>query len=143
MYPLFESIWIPNGQIQNGHYYEREFRTAFMAHFRKEPIFSLFDTVEIKKINNSLRYKLKIKYTENGIQWCISEYINKIPTSLKLIRDDTISYDLKFTERTHLDCLYQKKEQVEDVLIVKNGFITDATYSTILFTDRQKIVTPR
>lgn len=142
MYPLFETVCIYNSQIKNGPYHERRFRNACIAHFEKEPDFSLFDTIEIPEINSSLLYKLKIKYTYNTIQWSISEYKNKIPATLKLIHDDTISYDLKFSDRTHLNCLYEKRGLSEDVLIVKNGCITDATYSNILFTDGHHIVTP-
>lgn len=142
MYPLFETVCVTRGQIQNGHYHELRFRSAFIAFFGKEPTFSLFDTIQYPKLNSSYLYKLKIRYNEKDTKWSISAYINKIPSSLLLIVDDRIRYDLKFTDRSHLNNLNQKRAHADDVLIIKDGFVTDATYSNILFTDGQKIITP-
>jgi 4-amino-4-deoxychorismate lyase len=142
MYPLFESVCIENGEIQNGTYHESRFKSSFYAFFGFEAKYSLFDKVFFPRIDKSLKYKLKIKYNEIGTNWTIFEYLNTIPTGLLLLEDDEINYQLKYADRKQLNHLYQQKVNFEDVLIIKNGFITDATYSNILFTDGRKIVTP-
>lgn len=142
MYPLFESVCIENGKIQNAHYHESRFKSSFYAFFGFEPNYSLFDKVVLPRIDKSLKCKLRIEYNEIGTKWTISEYLNTIPSSLLLLKDDAIDYPLKYANRKNLNNLYQQKANFEDILIIKNGLITDATYSNILFTDGQKIITP-
>ena len=142
MYPLFESVCIANGEIQNGTYHESRFKSSFYALFGFEAKYSLFDNLNLPLIDTSLKCKLRIEYNEIGVKWTVSEYVNKIPTSLLLLKDDEIDYRLKYTDRKQLNHSYQQKGDFEDVLIIKNGFITDATYSNILFTDGHKIITP-
>ena len=142
MYPLFESVCIVNGEIQNVTYHESRFKSSFYALFGFEAKYSLFDNLNLPRIDKSLKYKLRIEYNEIGVKWTISEYLNKIPTSLLLLPDDEIDYQLKYADRNRLNQLYQQKGYLEDVLISKNGYITDATYSNILFTDGPKIITP-
>ncbi len=142
MYPLFESVCIVNGEIQNGNYNESRFKSSFHAFFGFEAKYSLFDKIILPRIDKSLKCKLRIEYNEIGAKWTISEYLNKIPTSLLLLKDDEIEYPLKSTNRKQLNNLHHQKGDFEDVLIIKNGHITDATYSNILFTDGHKIVTP-
>lgn len=142
MYPLFESVCIENGKIQNAHYHESRFKSSFYTYFGFEPNYTLFDKIALPRIDKSLKCKLRIEYNEIGTKWTISEYLNTIPSSLLMLKDDEIEYRLKYTDRKNLNQLYQQKTNFEDVLIIKNGFITDATYSNILFTDGQKIITP-
>ena len=142
MYPLFESVCIANGEIQNAFYHESRFKLSFYAFFGFEAKYSLFDKVILPRIDKSLKCKLRIEYNEIGTKWTISEYLNTLPTSLLLLKDNEIDYRLKYADRKHLNHLYHQKINFEDVLIIKNGFVTDATYSNILFTDGYKIVTP-
>ena len=42
----------------------------------------------------------------------------------------------------NINALFLKREEADDVLIIKNGLVTDASYSNILFFDGKQIVTP-
>ena len=53
--------------------------------------------------------------------------------SLLLINDDTIDYAFKYYDRTRITTLYHKRGQCDDILIVKNGLITDTSYANIVF----------
>ena len=108
----------------------------FYAFFGFEPNYSLFDKVILPRIDKSLKCKLRIEYNQIGTKWTISEYLKTIPSSLLMLKDDEIEYRLKYADRKNLNHLYKQKANFEDVLI------TDATYSNILFTDGQKIITP-
>lgn len=142
MYPLFESVCIENSQIKNAVYHELRFKTSYLKHFGLESKYSLFDNFDVPDLDCLLKFKLRIDYNETSTAWTISEYLNKIPTSLRLLHDDSVDYALKYANRYHLNNLFNHREVSDDVLIIKNGYITDATYSNILFTDGHKIVTP-
>lgn len=142
MYPLFETICIANGKIQHDHYHELRFIASYTEHFGKEPGYSLLDGLIIPELSTSNTYKLKIRYNETGTSHTISIYHHKIPTTLRLIQHDTIHYHLKYSDRKSLDLLYTKRAGLDDVLIIKDGAVTDATYSNILFKNGLDILTP-
>jgi len=53
--------------------------------------------------------------------------------SLRMITDDTIEYEFKYADRSKLGLLTQKRDYFDDILIIKNGFITDISYANIIF----------
>lgn len=63
--------------------------------------------------------------------------------SLKLVTDDQVEYKYKTTDRAKLMQLFAKREGCDDVIIVKNGLITDCSASNIVFLDSDVWVTPR
>ncbi|SIR09952.1 aminotransferase class IV [Maribacter ulvicola] len=142
MYPLFESVCIENSQIKNADYHEARFRRSYMRQYKTHPTYSLFDGILLTNLEHDLKYKLRIGYKQNGTRFSFSEYENNIPTSLQLLSDDTISYPVKRNNRKKLNQLFKQRGNLHDVLIVKNGLITDASYSNILFSDGRQIVTP-
>ena len=142
MYPLFESVCIENSQIKNAAYHEARFHRSYMKQYKTHPTYSLFDGIHLTNLDDTLKYKLRIGYKQNGTRFSFSEYENNIATSLKLVSDDTISYALKKNNRKKLNALFLQRGETDDVLIIKNGLVTDASYSNILFFDGKQIVTP-
>ncbi|WP_396633523.1 aminotransferase class IV [Maribacter sp. R86514] len=142
MYPLFESVCIENSQIKNADYHEARFRRSYMQLYKTHSTYSLFDGIHLTNLDPNLKYKLRIGYKQHGTRFSFSSYENSIPSSLKLVSDDTISYHVKRNNRKKLNNLYKLKEDFDDVLIIKNGLVTDTSYANILFTDGKQIVTP-
>jgi 4-amino-4-deoxychorismate lyase len=52
--------------------------------------------------------------------------------SLQMVIDDNISYSHKFADRTQLIALLKKKGEADDILIVKNGRITDTSFGNVV-----------
>lgn len=142
MYPLFESVCIENSQIKNADYHEARFRRSYIQRYKTHPTYGLFDGIHLTNLDNNLKYKLRIGYKQDGTRFSFSEYKNSIPTSLKLVRDDTISYNVKRNNRKKLNSLYNTRGEFDDVLIIKNGLVTDTSYANILFLDGKVIITP-
>jgi 4-amino-4-deoxychorismate lyase len=51
--------------------------------------------------------------------------------SFKLIFNDEISYSKKYLNRENLDELFSKKENCDEVIIIKNGIVTDTSIANI------------
>ena len=143
MFPLFETICIEQGSIQNVLYHEQRFANSYSVYYGKQPNYSLFNGVDLSNLDLAKKYKLKISYDDSGTSWAITEYRNTIPTTLQLVFDDTIDYSVKYTDREKLDALHEQRNDFDDVLIVKNGLITDASYANILFKKGEKLVIPK
>jgi len=62
--------------------------------------------------------------------------------SLQMVVDDTIDYAFKYADRTKLNSLFNLRHQSDDILIIKNGFITDTSYANIVFKKEGKWYSP-
>ena len=76
--------------------------------------------------------KCKVIYNKNEILEIIyTPYFQKNIKTLKFVYDDNIKYDKKSTNRDVIDNLYKQKENCDDILIVRNGFVTDTSIANI------------
>ena len=69
-------------------------------------------------------------------------YTPKKIISLKLIYADDVEYSLKYAERKELNLLYNNRAECDDVLIIKNGFLTDTTIANIALLIDGQWITP-
>ncbi len=75
-------------------------------------------------------------YDAHGVQHIeIVSTPRRIIRSLQLINADNFDYSHKFADRSHFELL-SKNIKADDILIVKNGFLTDTTYANIVFKDK-------
>lgn len=87
-------------------------------------------------------YKTRVIYDMEIREVEFVPYVVKPIKSLKMIHSDTVSYDYKYLDRTALNDLYSRRGNADDVLIVKNGCITDTSYANIIFKKAQHWYTP-
>jgi len=59
-----------------------------------------------------------------------------------MVVDDTIDYNYKYADRTKLNSLFNLRRQSDDILIVRNGMITDTSYANIVFKKKDKWYSP-
>ena len=69
-------------------------------------------------------------YKRREIQW------------LRMVEDNNISYTFKSNDRHELDHLLALRNGCDEVIIVKNGLITDTSFTNVAFFDGHKWVTP-
>jgi 4-amino-4-deoxychorismate lyase len=62
--------------------------------------------------------------------------------TFKIIKDDKIDYAFKYLNRDNLNCLIKLKESADDILIIKNGFVTDTSIANVAFLHKNKWLTP-
>lgn len=142
MCQLLETIKVKNGKIYNRPYHE-----ARMNRSRSE----LFGTTEkidlsLVPIPEDLRknqiYKCRIVYSQTIEEITFTEYHPKEIRYLQMVRDDPIDYSFKYLDRKHLEKLKDRAKGSDEIIIVKNGWVTDTTYSNLVFFDGRKWITP-
>lgn len=77
---------------------------------------------------------LRCKITYNDYEVLNVEYfpyIKREIKSFKLIFDDEISYNKKYLNRENLDILFSKKDSADEIIIIKNGIVTDTSIANI------------
>ena len=76
-------------------------------------------------------YRCRLVYTPASIDVTYHAYTKKEIRSLKIVYDNLIEYSKKSTDRKAIDSLYEKKENCDDILIVKNTLICDTSIANI------------
>ena len=88
--------------------------------------------------------KCKIIYDQDGIlNVKYDKYTPREISIFKLIEDNNIEYKYKQTNRDMIDKLYKQKGIADDIIIVKDGLITDTSIANIAIFNGSHWVTPR
>jgi len=93
-------------------------------------------------LNSSGLYKCRILYGVEIDSIEIVPYTFPKICTLRLIKDNSIDYSFKYSDREKLNSLKSRAEGADDILIVKNGLITDTSFANIVFFDGSKWFTP-
>ncbi|MEW6506708.1 MAG: aminotransferase class IV [Bacteroidota bacterium] len=110
---------------------------------KKDPI-NLAEILATPQIEYGMVVKINVYYSEEIEEVKYSIYEPKKIEKLKLIACDEIDYSYKYSERKIFDELKKRADcsETEDILIIKNKFITDTSYSNIAFFNGTKWITP-
>ncbi len=87
-------------------------------------------------------YRCRFLYNATKFSIEFHPYVPRTLSSLKLIYDDTIVYPFKDSNREALNILFEQRGQCDDVLIVKNGLLSDTTIANIALEINGKWLTP-
>jgi 4-amino-4-deoxychorismate lyase len=132
---LVESIKLQNGKLLNIKFHnERMYRSLFQ-------LFGISQNVDIES------FIIIPKLVESGIFKCRVEYDSKIRNiefipytvkeirSVKLVEDNSVEYSYKYAERSKLEKLFSLREEADDIVIIKDGMVTDASSANVVFRD--------
>jgi 4-amino-4-deoxychorismate lyase len=70
-------------------------------------------------------------------------YVIKPIHHLQIVIHNTISYPFKYVDRKVLDDCYARRQMADDVLIAKEGVITDTYYGNVAFYSDSTWYTPK
>lgn len=89
------------------------------------------------------RIKARVVYDVDGVcETTFQTYKRREIQWLRMVEDNDISYTFKSTDRHELDHLLALRDGCDEVLIVKNGLVTDTSFTNVAFFDGHKWVTP-
>jgi 4-amino-4-deoxychorismate lyase len=141
MYLLLETIQIRNGMLMNAGYHQQRMNSSSQALLGKRVEFNLTDLIIPAEATRGI-VKCRILYKSTVEKIEFQPYIPKKINSLKLVFDNQISYSHKFADRSALNQLLKQRGTADDILIVKNGRITDTSFSNIVFRKGTEFFTP-
>lgn len=87
-------------------------------------------------------YKCRITYGPTIEKVEFERYQVRPVHTLRLIDASTLNYSYKWANRQALDALFAQRGIADDVVLVRNGLITDSSYANLAFSDGQKWLTP-
>ncbi|GHB68536.1 4-amino-4-deoxychorismate lyase [Persicitalea jodogahamensis] len=116
-------------------------RTRQLLWRAQEPL-ALKDYLEIPHSVNDGKHKCRITYGAEivNIEW--EKYQPRTIGSLRVVKADGLDYAHKYKDRQALNSLYDQRGSCDDVLIMRQGFITDTSYANIALFDGAGWYTP-
>ncbi len=140
MYQLLETLRLDNGVLQHLHYHNTRMQKALRA-FYPESNQSLSQSLAADAPKHGL-FKCRVIYDEQIRKVEFQPYVLPQIHSLKIIEADDIDYAFKFLDRSRLNELFDLRGKADDILIVKNGLITDTSFCNVLFYNGKQWITP-
>lgn len=136
MTKLLETIKCLDGQAFHLDYHRQRMNTALQV-LGKPPI---KHDIKLDPPSQGL-YRCRIVYEETIESIEYIPYRPKIPQRFKLIHSQ-IDYALKYADRGEIDALVAQKEDADEIIIVKDGLITDTSIANICVYDGRQWLTP-
>ena len=141
---LLETIRFNSGKFANIEFHQKRFNDS------RKQLFNCKDEINLISILNSYvksqsDYQLLKCRVVYGTEVESVEFIPySMPniTSLKLVNCDKIQYSHKYLNRNHINKLMLQMGNANDIIIVKNGLITDSSFANLLFYNGEKWLTP-
>jgi 4-amino-4-deoxychorismate lyase len=130
---FLETIKIQDGEVYNLSYHQK----------RYEGVLRSLGILDFQNLSSYISppleglYRCRLVYDTSGnIEVTYHPYVKRTIQSLKIFHADTLEYSKKYTFREDINSLFEKRENCDDVLFVKNDLITDTSIANIaLFKD--------
>lgn len=142
MCPFIESIRVEKGEVYNLSYHEQRMNRT-RAHFGGDVNFLKLSAYVVPP-SDFLHEVLKcrIVYAEDIIDVSFAPYQMRNVASLRLVTADNIDYTYKSQDRKELNELFAQKGDADEILVVKNGYLTDTSIANIALYDGNSWFTP-
>ncbi len=139
---LFETIKVINKNLQNIEYHNSRLNSSRKELFGADDFIYLENIIKIPSSLSDDVYKCRVIYNKKIEKIEFEPYKPRIIRSLKLVECNDIEYGFKYHDRSMINELFEKRGDCDDILIIKNGWVTDTSFSNIIFLNGKQWVTP-
>lgn len=142
MFRLIESIRLQNGNFHRLNYHQLRMDRSVEELTGQKNLITLSEELENYNPPETGLYKCRVVYGQTIASVEFIPYEVKPVNRLKMVYDQEVDYAHKYLDRSRLDMLFHQRQGCDDILIVKNGWVTDSSYSNIVFSDGKNWITP-
>jgi 4-amino-4-deoxychorismate lyase len=137
-----EAVRIQDGLPRNLEYHQKRCGRTRQRFFPELPPLDLERALSGVTLPREGRHKCRILYSAGIEEIDVTPYTPRRVESLKIVEDDTIDYRYKYADRSAVEKLLARREGCDDVLIVRQGKVTDISYANVAFLLRGRWYTP-
>lgn len=139
---FIESIKLTDGVFCRLSLHQSRVNKIFAEYFPTDKVIQLECLFCNSNFPQKGKYKCRIVFDKSVQQFEIADYQIRSIKSLRLIETDAKSYPYKREDRTAINEAFAQRGTCDDVLLVRNGFLTDTSYANIALYDGYKWFTP-
>ncbi len=141
-FPVFETILVKDGRLCSPELHFERMQNTCMSLWGEFKHKDIFSTLKIPDQMQQGIIKLNIYYNKYISEIAFSNYIKKEIKSIENIEiQDSIDYKYKYTNRKNFEKILSESE-ADEVILIRNGFVTDTTKANIVFEKNGKMFTP-
>lgn len=137
---LLETIKIQEGEVANISYHQKRLNQS------REALFGIKTPLDLASYitppPNKGIFRCRVLYDRQIQKIEYLPYTPKAITSLRVVRAN-IDYRYKYADRASFTRLLQAHQDVDEVIIEKNGYLSDTTMANIAFYDGKRWLTPK
>lgn len=142
MCQLFESIKIKDGKAFHVELHQKRMDRSVKEIFKTINSINLAGVLKAQEIPQCGLFKCRIVYDEILRSVEFVPYTQKSIRTLGLVNADDLEYDFKFSDRKRFNDLISENLNVDEIFILKNGFVTDSSYTNLVFWNGEEWHTP-
>ena len=136
-----EVIKIEDGVLYNLEYHKARVARTLAAFGICQIDFAMVEDAVPANCTNGL-YKCRIVYSNKIEKMEFTPYIFRKIETVELVADNNIEYSFKYADRVRLNAL-KAASSCDEIIIVKNGFITDSSYTNLVLKQGKEYFTPK
>jgi 4-amino-4-deoxychorismate lyase len=142
MCQFIETICIRNGELERLSWHNVRLNRTRQEVMNESTEIDLSNYLNIPEEARKGLFKCRVTYQEKVEKVEFEPYSQRTVHSLRLVNANNVNYQYKYANREKLQDLFAQRGNADDVLLVKNGFITDTSYANIVFRKGEKWYTP-
>ena len=143
MHRLVESLKIKDGKIFNIEFHNLRFNKTRNELFGGKNKIDLTNEITIPNQFKIGIVKCRVIYRYDIEDIKFDYYQKRKIESIKLVYNDLVEYKYKYENRAKLKELFEEKANCDDIIIIKNNLLTDASSFNIVFFDGTNYYTPK
>lgn len=124
------------------HWHNERVNCSRKALYGGQTLWNLSDMISVPPECSNGVYKCRVLYDTTLRSVEFAPYVPRAVTTLRLVEGGAIDYAYKYADRSALQQLYEQRGSADDILIVRNGCITDTSYSNVALYDGEHWYTP-
>lgn len=138
---FIETIKVIDGEFCDpDRHKDRIWRTS--QHFFDTPTHIDFEALPIPDELTQGIVKCRIVYGTGLQEVTFTPYSIRPVTTVACVACDTIDYRYKYADRRALNSLFEQRGDADDILIIKNGLVSDTFIGNVVFKSPQGLYTP-
>jgi 4-amino-4-deoxychorismate lyase len=130
---LVETIKVQNGNFQNIIFHNERINRSLYAIYGLKRNSDLAKIIEVPVFARKGVFKCRVIYDDKTIKVEFLKYIFRSIMSLKVIVNENICYPYKYIARDKINRLMEMRGDFDDILIIKNGMVTDSSCANVIF----------
>jgi 4-amino-4-deoxychorismate lyase len=133
MFPLFETIAVEHSEPLLLQYHQQRMDDSFLRLFYQENPFQLSQLFRSQNISSKGLLKWKVEYDSQNIISSVVGYSPRMIQRVKFVEiNPDFDYSMKFSNRDYFDMLKNENPGYDELILLKNGQLTDSTFSNIV-----------
>lgn len=138
----FETICVENRRLKNLSYHETRLNKTRRELWGYADAWNLNALLRVPDDVDESMHKCRLAYSKevDHIKW--EPYSRREIRKIRRVYDDKIDYQYKYDDRDALNTLFLQRGDADEILIIKNGLVTDSNYCNVAFFDGTRWLTP-